>query len=280
MMAAMNEWVTEGIRASGWLMWAPLVAAYAPRGLRKMYFNLHLRRYARRLVPFLDPFVTVDIVSRSSMSGQTSIAFEEAKACSRDVLEFSAEGSGFILSLGVLMFPQQHRVLVLDEYLPHVRRHGRDLLFGKRRQSLYTNKKRGYYCGKVWSHIDFEHPATFDSLAMHPTKKRRIMEDLDSFRGNKDYYRRIGKPWKRGYLLYGPPGTGKSTMIAAMANYLNYDIYDIELTSVSSNHDLRYLLMKMKSKSIIVIEDIDCCFEDFNAQRMKNRGHIISSGVS
>ena len=64
-----------------------------------------------------------------------------------------------------------------------------------------------------WSHTAFEHPATFDTLAMHPNKKRKIQEDLDNFRGNKEYYRRIGKPWKRGYLLYGPPGTGKSTMI-------------------------------------------------------------------
>ncbi|CAN6209118.1 unnamed protein product [Urochloa humidicola] len=149
---------------------------------------------------------------------------------------------------------------------------------GKRSPRFYTNKKRGYGDESVWSRIDFEHPATFDTLAMHPTKKRRITQDLDSFRGNKDYYRRIGKPWKRGYLLYGPPGTGKSTMIAAMANYLNYDIYDIELTSVFNNSDLRSLSNKTTSKSIIVIEDIDCCFEDFNAQRRKNKEQIISSG--
>ena len=37
---------------------------------------------------------------------------------------------------------------------------------------------------------------------------------------------------KRGYLLHGPPGTGKSSMIAAMANHLKYDIYDLELTKV------------------------------------------------
>ncbi|MFS7953529.1 putative AAA-type ATPase domain, P-loop containing nucleoside triphosphate hydrolase [Helianthus anomalus] len=26
------------------------------------------------------------------------------------------------------------------------------------------------------------------------------------------FYRKIGKAWKRGYLLYGPPGTGKSSI--------------------------------------------------------------------
>lgn len=47
-------------------------------------------------------------------------------------------------------------------------------------------------------------------------------------------------------------------MIAAMANYLGYDIYDLELTEVSTNSELRKLLMKTTPKSIIVIEDIDC----------------------
>ncbi|RCV09152.1 hypothetical protein SETIT_2G003800v2 [Setaria italica] len=331
MMATMKQWVSDGIRSAGFLLWAPLLASYAPRGLPNMYFNLHLRRYARRLVPLLDPFVTIDIVSKKPSSSsfakpseydKCSDAYQEVKAyltkrCSRDALAFRADATGqrcsFLLSLrqgqevtdhfqgvtmwwllvprkrGVseeksrlrLMFPQRHRALIVDEYLPHVRRQGREDMFGNRRQSLYTNKnKREYYGGddKVWSKMDFEHPSTFDTLAMHPNKKRRIMEDLDSFRGNKDYYCRIGKPWKRGYLLYGPPGTGKSTMIAAMANYLNYDIYDIELTSLSNNSELRDLVTNMTSKSIIVIEDIDCCFDDFNSQRTENKSQSISSG--
>ena len=114
---------------------------------------------------------------------------------------------------------------------------------------------------EVWSYIDFDHPTTFDTLAMDPAKKKKIMDDLDDFRNNKDYYRHIGKAWKRGYLLYGPPGTGKSTMIAAMANYLNYDIYDIELTTLKTNSDLRKLFIETTGKSIIVIEDIDCSLD-------------------
>ncbi|CAO2146846.1 unnamed protein product [Urochloa humidicola] len=89
-----------------------------------------------------------------------------------------------------------------------------------RRRKLYTNTGERY--GKPgWKHVAFEHPSTFETLAMDPSKKREIMDDLDAFRNGKEYYARVGKAWKRGYLLYGPPGTGKSSMIAAMANYLD-----------------------------------------------------------
>ncbi|KAJ1288136.1 hypothetical protein BS78_02G066800, partial [Paspalum vaginatum] len=124
-------------------------------------------------------------------------------------------------------------------------------------------------CNKAWSYVNFNHPTTFETLAMDPAKKKAIMDNLDEFRDSRDFYRHTGKPWKRGYLLYGPPGTGKSTMIAAMANYLNYDIYDVELTVVRNNNGLRRLLIKTISKSIIVIEDIDCSLDLTGNRAMK-----------
>ncbi|KAL0357532.1 UNVERIFIED_CONTAM: AAA-ATPase [Sesamum calycinum] len=105
---------------------------------------------------------------------------------------------------------------------------------------------------------------------MEEEKKEEIIEDLLTFTKSKDFYARIGKAWKRGYLLYGPPGTGKSTMIAAMANLLDYDVYDLELTSVKDNTELRRLLTETTAKSIIVIEDIDCSL-DLTGQRTKRK---------
>nr|VDD27918.1 unnamed protein product [Brassica oleracea] len=93
---------------------------------------------------------------------------------------------------------------------------------------------------------------------MEEKKKEEIKSDLVKFSKSKDYYKKIGTAWKRGYLLFGPPGTGKSTMIAAMENFLEYDVYDLELTTVMDNTQLRRLLIETSTKSIIVIEDIDC----------------------
>ncbi|EER94812.1 AAA-ATPase At3g28580 [Sorghum bicolor] len=164
-----------------------------------------------------------------------------------------------------LEFHEGHRDLVLNDYLPYVRREGRAVMAKNRQRRLYTNiLKEGFddgYYQDVWTHVPFEHPKTFDKLAMDPAKKKEIIDDLDMFKKSKDYYARVGKPWKRGYLLYGPPGTGKSTMVAAMANHLEYDVYDFELTSVKTNTDLRKLLIETKSKSIMVFEDIDCSLD-------------------
>ncbi|KAI4336059.1 hypothetical protein L6164_014635 [Bauhinia variegata] len=170
-----------------------------------------------------------------------------------------------------LKFHKKYREVVTGSYLEHVIREGKEIRIRNRQRKLYTNGT-GYkwpsYKHSMWSHIVFEHPATFDTLAMEPEKKQEIIEDLLTFSKSKDFYARIGKAWKRGYLLYGPPGTGKSTMIAAMANFLGYDVYDLELTAVKDNTELRKLLIETTSKSIIVIEDIDCSL-DFTGKRKK-----------
>ncbi|XP_058188148.1 AAA-ATPase ASD, mitochondrial-like isoform X2 [Rhododendron vialii] len=171
----------------------------------------------------------------------------------------------------VLKFHRRHREIVNGFYLNHVMEEGKAIEVKTRKRKLYTNNRSEQWAGyqrTMWSHVVFEHPATFDTLAMEETKKKQIMNDLITFTKSKDYYKKIGKAWKRGYLLFGPPGTGKSTMIAAMANLLEYDVYDLELTAVKDNTELRKLLIETSNKSIIVIEDIDCSL-DLTGQRKK-----------
>lgn len=69
---------------------------------------------------------------------------------------------------------------------------------------------------------------------MDSSQLQSVKADLDSFVAGKEYFQRVGRPWKRGYLLYGPAGSGKSSMIAAIANYLKWDVFDLELTQVSN----------------------------------------------
>ncbi|GLT36059.1 hypothetical protein SLA2020_104640 [Shorea laevis] len=168
---------------------------------------------------------------------------------------------------------KKNKSLVLDSYLNYIMEKASEIRRQNQDRLLYTNSRGGSLDsrGHPWESVPFKHPSTFDTLAMDPAKKKEIMDDLKDFANGQLFYQKTGRAWKRGYLLYGPPGTGKSSMIAAMANYLSYDIYDLELTEVHNNSELRKLLMKTTSKSIIVIEDIDCSINLTNRKNNNNQ---------
>ncbi|XP_039159412.1 AAA-ATPase At3g50940-like [Eucalyptus grandis] len=159
-----------------------------------------------------------------------------------------------------LTFDKKHMEIVDKSYLPFVMDEAKSIKREKKTLKLYTSKCIGSG-SSVWSSVNLDHPATFQTLAMDLELKKKILDDLDRFVRRKEYYRRVGKAWKRGYLLYGPPGTGKSSLVAAMANYLNFDIYDLELSGLHSNEGLRRLLVATKDQSILVVEDIDCTIQ-------------------
>nr|XP_023884701.1 AAA-ATPase ASD, mitochondrial-like [Quercus suber] len=165
-----------------------------------------------------------------------------------------------------LTYNRKYHKIITEKYLHYVISEGREIKSRRKQRKLFSNNS---YC--EWTDIVFEHPGTFQTLAMDPKKKEEIINDLINFTNRKEYYAKIGKAWRRGYLLYGPPGTGKSTMIAAMANFLDYDIYNIELTAIKDNTELRMMLSETTNRSIIVIEDIDCSLELTGSRKKKKR---------
>jgi DNA replication protein DnaC len=171
-----------------------------------------------------------------------------------------------------LRIKKRDKKLILDSYLDYIMEKANEMRRKNQDRLLYTNSRGGSLDsrGHPWESVPFKHPSTFETLAMDPVKKDEILKDLVDFANGQGFYQKTGRAWKRGYLLYGPPGTGKSSMIAAMANYLGYDIYDLELTEVHTNSELRKLLMKTSSKSIIVIEDIDCSLNLANRKNSSN----------
>ncbi|KAE8099884.1 hypothetical protein FH972_017828 [Carpinus fangiana] len=177
-----------------------------------------------------------------------------------------------------LIFNKKFKDQVFNSYLPYVLLRANAIKEQEKVVKLYN---RDCPCDDVegggsgmWGSVNLEHPATFETLAMDPDLKKAIVDDLDRFVRRKEFYKKVGKAWKRGYLLYGPPGTGKSSLIAAMANYLKFDIYDLELTSIYGNSDLRRILLSTSNRSILVIEDIDCSVE---MQDRQNPGEFQAS---
>ncbi|TKY50339.1 ATP-dependent zinc metalloprotease FtsH [Spatholobus suberectus] len=90
-----------------------------------------------------------------------------------------------------LTFHELYRDLITGSYIQHVLKEGRAIIVQNRTLKLYTNNPSddwyGYKRAK-WSHVNFEHPSTFETLAMDPKKKEEIVNDLVKFKTGKEYY--------------------------------------------------------------------------------------------
>lgn len=156
---------------------------------------------------------------------------------------------------------------ILRPYLQHIHTVADDIVRRTRENKLFINSQphpsNNYGFTGRWASIPFTHPSTFDTLVMDGDLKIKIKSDLDAFLKSEQYYhKKLGRVWKRSYLLHGPSGTGKSSFIAAVANYLSFDVYDVDLSRISDDSDLKMLLIQVPSKSIVVIEDLDRCVSE------------------
>lgn len=146
---------------------------------------------------------------------------------------------------------------VLRPYLQYIHSLSEEIDQTRRERRLYTNSLTVAGAGGRWTSVNFTHPATMETVAMDIDIKTKIKADLESFLRSKQYYHRLGRVWRRSYLLYGPSGTGKSSFVAAMAETLSYDVYDLDLSKVAGDGDLKLLLLQTTPRSIILVEDFD-----------------------
>lgn len=121
-------------------------------------------------------------------------------------------------------------------------------------------------------------PRAWDSIILNEQTKANILHDLESFRDDKNWYKQLGIPYRRGYLLYGPPGSGKTSLIQALAGKLGLAVYILNLNSNMSDESLNALLMDVPPKSAIVIEDVDALFEK-RQSKVKEKKEETTDGI-
>lgn len=174
----------------------------------------------------------------------------------------------------VLTIKKKDKRRILRPYLQHVHTVSDDIEKRTKEIRLFINTT---VRDERWRSTAFTHPSTFDTIVMDVDLKNKIKSDLDTFLKSEQYYHKLGRVWKRSYLLYGPSGTGKSSFVAAMANYLSFDVYDVDLSRVTDDSDLKMLLLQTTRKSIIVIEDLDLFFAN---EKMSRTAAAGGSGLS
>lgn len=156
----------------------------------------------------------------------------------------------------VLRMKKKDKRRVFQQYFQHILSVADEIEQRRKKDiKLFMNSSAGEL--SRWRSVPFTHPASFETVAMDAELKNKVKTDLDQFLKSKQYYNRLGRVWKRSYLLYGASGTGKSSFVAAMAKFLCYDIYDIDVSKVTDGSDWKTLSMHTTPKSMILIEDLD-----------------------
>ena len=111
-----------------------------------------------------------------------------------------------------------------------------------------------------WHRFDFSivnKQSNLDELVLDDALRTDIKKDLEEWLNSEEWCRERNIKYKRGYLLYGTPGNGKTSLIAAISRYTKMDVYILQLSSITSDNDLRGIITSIPNNSIIAIEEID-----------------------
>jgi len=117
---------------------------------------------------------------------------------------------------------------------------------------IYTHNTYG-----EWYSYGIINSKKIDNIIINPILKAKLLNDVQTFICQKDWYERASIFYKRGYLFYGEPGNGKTSLAVALANHTKRDLYILDLNSITENHMLKTAFSNIGRNSILLIEDID-----------------------
>lgn len=127
-----------------------------------------------------------------------------------------------------------------------------------------------------WEYTKEQNIRSLDSVFIESEKKNKLVNRLSDFIKREDWYVKNGIPYQLGILLYGNPGTGKTSLIKAIAGYLNYPIYYI---SPKNLNKIEIAMASLPNKCLVVIEDMDSNSLTHMRKKKVKSGDPISNAI-
>ena len=132
---------------------------------------------------------------------------------------------------------------------------------------------RVYYYNEYWQLLNKRPKRPFETIYLKEGIKDKIHNNISIFfnKETRSDYLSFGIPYKNVCFLYGIPGSGKTSLIDALASEFSCDIYILPISG--NNIDDSAIMSALstmrnnrdeeeETKKIILIEDIDCMFEN------------------
>ena len=116
-----------------------------------------------------------------------------------------------------------------------------------------------------------------------------IINNIDFFLKNEEWYIKKGIPYNLGILLYGEPGCGKTRFIKQLMNHTKRHCIDIKLTDTMCYKDLCNILLKEEidneimipiNNRILVFEDIDALCDSVKSRDANDKDTLTAKNDS
>ena len=125
---------------------------------------------------------------------------------------------------------------------------------------MYNSKSDGML---YFDEYALDHDRTFDNVFLD--QKEELMNRLDFFQHNREWYRAKGIPYTLGIMFSGRPGCGKTSTIKAIAKFTDRHVVDVSLSKIDNCRDLMNIFYSEEingkkipiNKRIYLFEDID-----------------------
>jgi len=107
-----------------------------------------------------------------------------------------------------------------------------------------------------WNKLGSQMSRRYDSVILPAVQKETIVTHIQTFMDKRDWYIENGIPYRTGVILHGIPGTGKTSLIKALCDKFEKDLYVISLNSLTDS-TFEEALTSLPRNALALIEDID-----------------------
>ena len=161
---------------------------------------------------------------------------------------------------------------LLTEFIDEARKYVRERVTKTREKTNDTI--RVFYYKDYWNLFSKIPKRPIDTLYLKENERGKLINSIKIFFSDEEKrdYLSFGIPYKQVVFLHGVPGSGKTTTINTISSYFNCDIHIIPLSTDMDDSSLVEAFGSINTecsrdneeerRKIIVIEDIDCIFED------------------